>query len=151
MNVLDPFEVYKVRVWPLPQLQNAGTSDVAAAAMLNSLEYSVFVDALKASHFGAVLNEKIPSFVGVIDLPQHYEGVLVAEKVYEIRSHPDVRIARRAATLARLAQVISERKVNSGLRRTLLVQAKRLQWLSERRENEFKGQPDDEAEDQDQD
>jgi hypothetical protein len=84
-----------------------------------------------------------------MDLPPPYEGVLVAERVYEIRSHPDVRIARRAATLARLAQVISERKVNPGLRRTLLVQAKRLQWLAERRAGDFAGQLEDEVEDQD--
>ena len=33
----------------------------------------------------------------------------------------------------RLAQVISERKVQGGLRRVLLTQAKRLQWLASRR------------------
>jgi len=35
--------------------------------------------------------------------------------------------------LSRLAQVISERKVQGGLRRVLLTQAKRLQWLASRR------------------
>jgi hypothetical protein len=35
--------------------------------------------------------------------------------------------------LSRLAQVISERKVQGGLRRVLLIQAKRLQWLAARR------------------
>jgi len=35
--------------------------------------------------------------------------------------------------IARLAQVIAERKVQGGLRRVLLTQAKRLQWLAERR------------------
>jgi hypothetical protein len=34
---------------------------------------------------------------------------------------------------ARLAQVISERKVQGGLRRVLLTQAKRLRWLASRR------------------
>ncbi len=47
-------------------------------------------------------------------------------------AHPDFRIARRALILSRLAQVISERKVQGGLRRVLLAQ-KRLQWLSARR------------------
>ncbi|MES3029326.1 MAG: hypothetical protein V4820_15895 [Pseudomonadota bacterium] len=50
-----------------------------------------------------------------------------------MRSHPDFRIARRSLIISRLAQVISERKVQGGLRRVLLTQAKRLQWLSARR------------------
>lgn len=45
----------------------------------------------------------------------------------------DRRTARRSQILSRLAQVISERKVQGGLRRVLLTQAKRLQWLSARR------------------
>jgi hypothetical protein len=53
--------------------------------------------------------------------------------VFELRSHPDFRLARRALILSRLAQVISERKVQGGLRRVLLTQAKRLQWLASRR------------------
>lgn len=35
--------------------------------------------------------------------------------------------------MARLAQMIAERKVARGLRRTLLTQAHRLQWLAEQR------------------
>ena len=38
-----------------------------------------------------------------------------------------IRIARRANTIASLARVISERKVSSGLRKTLLTQARRLE------------------------
>jgi len=53
--------------------------------------------------------------------------------VHELRSHPDFRIARRSLIISRLAQVISERKVQGGLRRVLLTQAKRLQWLASRR------------------
>ena len=34
---------------------------------------------------------------------------------------------------SRLAQVISEREVKGGLRRVLVTQTKRLQWLAERR------------------
>ena len=58
---------------------------------------------------------------------------IVSQRVRELRSHPDFRIARRALIVSRLAQVISERKVQGGLRRVLLIQAKRLQWLAERR------------------
>jgi len=61
------------------------------------------------------------------------EGCIVPSEVSRLRDHPDLRIARRASTLARLAQVISERKVNTGLRRALLAQAVRLQDLAERR------------------
>ena len=47
---------------------------------------------------------------------------------------PAVTIAALASRQdRRLAQVISERKVQGGLRRVLLTQAKRLQWLSTRR------------------
>ena len=51
----------------------------------------------------------------------------------ELRGHPDFRIARRALIMSRLAQVISERQVKGGLRRVLLTQAKRLEWLAGRR------------------
>ena len=53
--------------------------------------------------------------------------------MHELRSHPDFRIARRALIISRLAQVIAERKVQGGLRRVLLTQSKRLQWLADRR------------------
>ncbi|WP_245493619.1 hypothetical protein [Rhizobium ruizarguesonis] len=55
---------------------------------------------------------------------------------HAVRSHPDFRIARWSFIIARLAQVISERKVQGGVRRVLLTQAKRLQWLAERRYQE---------------
>jgi hypothetical protein len=50
-----------------------------------------------------------------------------------VLDHPDLRIARRAGTMARLAKIIAERKVAKGLRRALLTQARRLAWLAERR------------------
>lgn len=135
MNVLDPFEVFEVAVWPLSQFQNAGPKDAGARAYLNALESAVFDEALKGSAFGAVLNEKdppAPTFVVAAGAPAA-RGPIVSDAVREIRGHPDTRIARRAATLARLAQVISERQVKPGLRRVLLTQAKRLQWLADRR------------------
>ena len=61
-----------------------------------------------------------------IKIPVSVLGCVVSADVSRLRDHPDLRIARRAATLARLAQVISERKVQKGLRRTLLAQANRL-------------------------
>ncbi|HEV7890339.1 MAG TPA: GIY-YIG nuclease family protein [Pyrinomonadaceae bacterium] len=135
MNVLDPFEVYEVAVWPLPQYQNVGPGDRRAKATLDALEFAVFNEALKKSRFGAVLNEKDPPTPGtpVVAGEPTARGRIVSDEVKALRSHPDTRIARRSATLARLAQVISERQVKPGLRRALLTQAKRLQWLADRR------------------
>ena len=109
-----------------------------AALALDSLEYNIYKVAIEESRFSAILNEKIPPNSGVkITVPEPVEGVLVSDEVYAIRRHPDVRIARRAQVLARLTQVINERKASSGLRRTLVTQAKRLQWISEKRFSSF--------------
>ena len=67
--------------------------------------------------------------------------------IYPNRKHPDVRIARRASTIASLARVISERKVSRGLRATLLKQAKRLERLAEERLKEFPKVEDEQDED----
>jgi len=64
-----------------------------------------------------------------------------SDAVLKLRGHPDTRIARRAETLSLLAKVIAERRVQSGLRRTLLTRAKGLAWLTEKRTNELCGQP----------
>ena len=53
------------------------------------------------------------------------------------RDHPDIRLARRARTIANLARVISERKVTPGIRRTLWAQARRLERLAKNRLEEF--------------
>ena len=38
MSVLDPFEVYEVEVWPLPQFQKTSATDKTAKAHLDALE-----------------------------------------------------------------------------------------------------------------
>ncbi|WP_245803071.1 hypothetical protein [Corynebacterium phocae] len=49
----------------------------------------------------------------------------------EDREHPDVRIARRAETLSRVAAVAHERgEVSNGLRRVIVIQAVRLADLA---------------------
>ena len=63
----------------------------------------------------------------------------------ELRSHPDSRMARRALIISRLSQVIAERQVKGGLRRVLLTQARRMQWLAERRFAELGGEASVEA------
>lgn len=145
MKVLDPFEVYEVEVWPLPQYQDRSTSDVEAMSHLNWLEYEIHRDALAKSRFGAVLNEKDPYPFDQQQFlrPDGHRGTIVSEAVFKLRSHPDTRLARRAETLSLLAKVISERQVQKGLRRTLLTQAKRLAWLADRRLSDFAEMPDD--------
>jgi hypothetical protein len=140
MSVLDPFEVYEIEVWPLPQFQSVGSKDKSASlyrrakAHLDSLENQIYENALAKSQFNAVLNEKNPPPTNSrVPVPSSHRDRVVSEKVYEIRAHPDFRLARRALIIARLAQVISERKVQGGLRRVLLTQAQRLQWLANRR------------------
>jgi len=134
MSVLDPFEVYEIEVWPLPEFQETPGKDKDAKAHLDALEDLVYQQAIANSHFGAVLNEKDPPAPKIkIDMPDSHRQCMVSDEVHTIRSHPDFRIARRALIISRLAQVISERKVQGGLRRVLLTQAKRLQWLADRR------------------
>lgn len=136
MSVLDPFEVYEIEVWPLPDFQKSMSKaeKEAAKAHLNALESLVYKGAIEKSEFKAVLNEKDPPPPTVeVTLPKSFRMKIVSDEVYRLRSHPDFRIARRALIISRLAQVISERKVQGGLRRVLLTQAKRLQWLADRR------------------
>jgi GIY-YIG catalytic domain len=134
MSVLDPFEVFEIEVWPLPDLQSASSRDVSAKQELDALERLITAQAVEKSQFKAILNEKDPPPGElVVTAPPSLRARLVSDRVYQLRSHPDFRIARRALIISRLAQVISEREVQGGLRRVLLTQAKRLQWLAARR------------------
>ena len=134
MSVLDPFEVFEIEVWPLPIFQTTPGADTEARHHLNALERLITQKAVEGSKFHAILNEKDPPLGNTaVDAPPSYRARIVSDRVFELRSHPDFRIARRALIISRLAQVISERKVQGGLRRVLLTQAKRLQWLTERR------------------
>lgn len=134
MSVLDPFEVFEIEVWPLPEYQTANRSTEEARHHLDALERLITERAIEGSQFKAILNEKDPPPGRLaVEAPASLRGRIVSERVFELRSHPDFRLARRALILSRLAQVISERKVQGGLRRVLLTQAKRLQWLASRR------------------
>src|SRR6266404_6755087 len=69
MNVLDPFEVAEIRVWPLdvsviPEEQRRDYLDRA--------EFTVFQKVIAESNLGAILNEKPPRRTEVIDLPKSY-------------------------------------------------------------------------------
>src|SRR5438445_279390 len=113
MNVLDPFEVADVRVWPL-DLSHLGDADMRE--YLDRAEFTVFQKLLAESKLGAVLNEKPPREMTKIEIPKSYGRRIIPAAIYPQRKHPDVRIARRASTIASLARVISERKVARGLR-----------------------------------
>jgi hypothetical protein len=139
MNVLDPFEVAEIEVWPLWDLEDRDKKDREAKSRLNAAEYTVFQRVLNESSFGAVLNEGDIAPTDQIELPPSTKARIIPCDLYEQRKHPDVRIARRATTIAALARVISERKVSKGLRRTLMTQARRLERLATQRYNEISG------------
>jgi len=141
MSVLDPFEVLEVAMWPLWELEEAGLSQIERTKRLNDAEFTVFQQVLAESSFSAVLNEKDPPAGDRTALPESVRARIVPDDVYELRKHPDTRIARRAMTIAALAKVIGERSVSKGLRRTLLTQARRLEALARGRHDEVAGEP----------
>jgi hypothetical protein len=113
---------------------------------LDSAEFTVFEKVVAESKLGAVLNEKPPRSMPAVQLPKEYRKRIIPDDIFPNRKHPDIRIARRANTIASLARVISERKVSKGLRQTLLTQARRLERLAAERLKDF---PTDVAENND--
>lgn len=146
MNVLDPFEVAEIRVWPLDLSKMTRDQQ---REYLDRAEFTVFQKVIRESKLGAVLNEKPPRQTQLIELPKSYARRIIPESIYPHRKHPDIRIARRAATIASLARRISERSVQRGLRNTLLTQAKRLERLAEARLKDFPEEAEDEDQKQD--
>lgn len=137
--VLDPFEVLELEVWP----RFDALSKPERRRLANQMEYAVFQKCLAESQFGAVLNEGGITAADPIELPPSYRGRIIPDDLYADRKHPDIRIARRAATIASLARLIAERQIGKGLRSTLTVQAKRLEALTSRRFEDFASAPDD--------
>lgn len=131
-SVLDPFEVAEVELWPLWDLAGRNAGEPAVKAHVNAAEYTVYSMVLETSKFSAVLNEGPIPQTDFIALPESVRGSIIPADVYERRKHADIRIARRALTIASLARVISERELRepSGLRSVLLTQARRLEWLA---------------------
>ena len=128
-RILDPFEVAAMELWPLEGARALPSAEKRAA--VDALEYSVYLSAIGRSKYKAILNEKIPPVSAPVELPVSYRFPLVSEDMREDREHPDIRIARRAETLARVAAVAHERgEVSSGLRRVIVIQAVRLADLA---------------------
>ena len=101
MSVLDPFEVFEIEVWPLPHLQGSNRSDGEARQQLDALERSITARAIESPEFKAILNEKDPPAGKLaVEAPPSLRGRIVSERVFELRSHPDFRLARRALILA---------------------------------------------------
>jgi hypothetical protein len=144
MSVLDPFEVCEIEVYPLPQFEGVNSKHPdyqLARKYLDALEHWVHGKAIKESKYSAILNEKDPPEPKLqINPPNPLRGRIVSEDLFRLRGHSDVRIARRAQIIARLAQTISERQVQNGLRRTLITQARRLERLASERFLELGGQ-----------
>lgn len=133
MNVLDPFEVAEIEMWPLDDIVAERPDGVSVKEILDRAEFTVFQKVLSESGLGAVLNEKdIPPKVEIA-LPHSFRRRIIPDEIFEHRKHADIRIARRASTIANLARVISERSVSDGLRRTLVTQARRLEMLASER------------------
>lgn len=152
--MLDPLEVADVCVWPLDlksiareeRSKTGGIVNKETPELvfhLNDAEYTICVKLLEESRFKAVLNEKLPVRGSRIALPEPHRGCIIPSEFQAQRKHPDVRIARRAGTIAALARVISEREVEAGLRQVLLLQARRLEFLAAQRLRQFGGDADD--------
>lgn len=137
MSVLDPFEVAEIEMWPFWELPSRQVSET-----LRRAEYTVYCRALQDSAFRAVLNEGEIIQAEFIALPPPVRGRILQDESYRLREHPDIRLARRARTIANLARIISERKVRIGIRRTLVAQARRLEALAESRLDDFATEQD---------
>lgn len=128
-RILDPFEVAEMELYPVDELRQRPSAEKKKT--LDAIEYSVYVKAIEDSKYQAILNEKIPPFSAKTSLPRAFRFNLVPSAMREDREHPDVRIARRAETLARVAAVAHERgEVSAGLRRVIVIQAVRLADLA---------------------
>ena len=65
MNVLDPFEVAEIRVWPLDLKP---LNDDEQKELLDRAEFTVFQKLIAESKLGAILNEKPPRPTSLVQL-----------------------------------------------------------------------------------
>lgn len=136
MSVLDPFEVADIELWPFWDMP---ASRAEVDDILRRAEYTVYQRALERSAFSVILNEAEIPAADLIPLPPSVKASILGSEDRRQREHPDVRLARRARTIANLARVISERRVKVGIRKTLWAQARRLERLAQKRLEDFNG------------
>lgn len=136
-RVLDPYEVSAIEMWPFWEVKG---SESEVKELLNRAEYTVYQRVIENSKFKEVLNEGEIAESEIIDLPDGFRFPIVPDEIRKVQSHPDIRLARRAWVIADLARIISEREVSPGLRKTLLVQARRLEQLASDRYKEILGE-----------
>jgi len=142
MRILDVFEVADAEMWPLWDMEGVSAKNKDAKRQLDAYEYTAYLNAIEASRFKAILNEKIPPISEPVEMPPSLRWSLIDDEVREERKHPDTRIARRAETISRLAAVARERgEVSEGLRRVLVVQAVRLAFIAAERLAFAEGRP----------
>lgn len=145
MRILDVFEVAEAEVWPLWHLEGITSSSPnfsEAKRDLDAHEYTAYLNALEKSRLKAILNEKIPPVSETVEPPPSLRWNLIDDETREERQHPDIRIARRAETVSRLAAVARERgEVSEGLRRVLVIQALRLALIAAERLAYVEGRP----------
>lgn len=89
MSVLDPFEVAEIEMWPYWDLDFAGKAAVKIAH--DRAEYTVYLQALRESRFGVVLNEKEIKPTDETDLPKSIRVSVLPAQLRKSREHPDVR------------------------------------------------------------
>ncbi len=140
-GLLDVQEVAEMELWPLWDVD--GRDRRAAAGPLRRLEREVYLRAVETSRFGALLNEEVPAAAERTALPPSRRFALVDEQTRSEQGHADLRIARRAATVARLSSLFVERgSVSDGARRALVLQAARLTHLTAAHLAYVQGRPD---------
>src|SRR5258706_3534801 len=71
MNVLDPFEVAEIEVWPI---YPGRRSQKTISSFLHAAEYTVFQKVLSESKLGAVLNEKDIARKSIVTLPPSFRS-----------------------------------------------------------------------------
>ena len=134
MSVLDPLEVAEIEMWPFWGLRDE------VKETLNRAEFTVYTKALRESAFNVILNKNDIPTTELVPLPPLVSEPILQGDSRRHREHPDIRLVRRARTIANLARVISERKVLIGIRRTLWAQARQLERLAQTRLEALDGQ-----------
>ena len=79
MNVLDPFEVAEICIWPL-DLRDIETAE--RRNYLDRAEFTLFQKVIDESRLRAVLNEKIPRTVETIELPVCHRKKIIPDSIF---------------------------------------------------------------------